>query len=226
MRLAGHELRDDLGDAARLVVAMEADEPTGADPVAVEEDLRTARVLAEHRVRVAKRREHAKRDVLEIADRRRADDERHRQRSPSSASNPTSPAPTRPGVVTELGGNDPERLVRGLERFAPRRYERGLAKEIPGGDAEPSADDDQLRSEDVRRASRSRCRGSDRCGRSPHARRRHLRERPRRARRASTPSPQSSIAARSAASPEATASRWPRPWQLPWHGGPSARTTT
>ena len=39
------------------------------------------------------------------------------------------------------------------------------------------------------------------------------------------PSPHSSTAARSAAFPDATDSRWPRPVQLPWHGGPSATTT-
>ena len=47
------------------------------DPVPLEQPARMPRVLAQHDVCGAQLREHAQRDVLEIPDRRRADDEGH-----------------------------------------------------------------------------------------------------------------------------------------------------
>jgi hypothetical protein len=56
-----------------LVVALEP----RVDFVALEQDPRSPGVLAEHEVGLAKLAHNAKRDVLEVADRRRADGERH-----------------------------------------------------------------------------------------------------------------------------------------------------
>ncbi len=59
---------------------------------------RVARVLAEDDVGRAQLREHAQRDVVEVADRRRADGERHGYDA-SSVSKATNPAPMSPAVV-------------------------------------------------------------------------------------------------------------------------------
>ena len=53
MCLSERHQREQLADAPCLVVAMDADEALRADLVAVEEDLRATRVLAQHGVRVA-----------------------------------------------------------------------------------------------------------------------------------------------------------------------------
>ena len=74
--LPGFEPRQELRDAGGLVVLVVGEEP-GADPVAVEQPARVARVLGEHEVGFAQLGEHAQRDVLEVPDRRRADRERH-----------------------------------------------------------------------------------------------------------------------------------------------------
>ena len=61
------------------------------------------------------------------------------------------PARRRPGrVVAELRLDDAELVVRRLERLAARRFDGRLAQELPRGDPEPSADDDDLGREDVR----------------------------------------------------------------------------
>src|SRR5207237_8266909 len=97
--LAGQKPREHLGRARGLVVLVVGDEAR-TDAVAAEEDLRAAGVLAEHDVRLAELPQHAQRDVLEVPDRRRADDERHAAAAaPSSASKATRPAPTRPAAV-------------------------------------------------------------------------------------------------------------------------------
>ena len=74
--LAPVEPRQQLVDPLRLVMAVVADE-LGLDPVTVEECARPARVLAEDEVGLAELAQDPQRDVLEVADRRRADDERH-----------------------------------------------------------------------------------------------------------------------------------------------------
>ena len=68
---------EQLTDAPCLVVPMDADEALRTDLVPIEKDLRAAGVLAQHGVRVAEGVEHAERDVPEVPDRRRADDQRH-----------------------------------------------------------------------------------------------------------------------------------------------------
>jgi hypothetical protein len=77
VRLSGGDAREQLDDPSCLVVAMDADEASRANLVAIEEDLRAAGVLAEYGVRVAERGQHAERDIREVADRCRTDDERH-----------------------------------------------------------------------------------------------------------------------------------------------------
>ena len=65
---------------------------------------RVARVLAEDDVGRAQLGEHAQRDVVEVADRRRADGERHQLAS--SASNPTNAAPISPAAVPSSARDD------------------------------------------------------------------------------------------------------------------------
>src|SRR5205823_2465450 len=60
-----------------------------------EERAGVARVLAQDEIRLRQLAEHAQRDVVEVADRRRADRERHGYAG-SSASCPTSAAPIIP----------------------------------------------------------------------------------------------------------------------------------
>ena len=67
--------RDQLGRPRALVVLVVARRASRADAVAVEQHPRAARVLAGDDVGVAQRAEHAQRDVLEVPDRRRADDQ-------------------------------------------------------------------------------------------------------------------------------------------------------
>ena len=65
---------DELRRPLALVVLVVGDERR-LHPVALEQHARAARVLARDEVRLAQRGEHAQRHVLEVADRRRADDE-------------------------------------------------------------------------------------------------------------------------------------------------------
>ena len=74
--LAGLEPRQQLRRALSLVVLVVAEEP-GLDPVPVEQAFRMPRVLAQNDVGLPQLVQHAKRHVLEIADRGRADREGH-----------------------------------------------------------------------------------------------------------------------------------------------------
>src|SRR6185312_11947062 len=69
-----------------LLVVLVVAEELGADPVAVEQRARPARVLAGYEVRLAQRRQHAQRHVLEVADRGRADHQAPTHAAASSAS--------------------------------------------------------------------------------------------------------------------------------------------
>ena len=88
------EPRQQLGDARRLVVLVVGEERRG-DLVPLEQPARVPRVLREHDVGRAKLVEDAQRDVVEIADRRRADRERHvralRTRPSAAPISPASP---------------------------------------------------------------------------------------------------------------------------------------
>ena len=156
--LAREESRQQLLCPRSLVVAMEADEAASPDLVPVEQDLRAAGVLAEHGVRLAKRSEDAQRDILEVADRGRADDERHQAHGagrrtglPFSVERlePDQAGADEPGVVAELGRDDPQRLVGRAQRLAPGRGKRRLVQKLPRCRSEATADDDHLRDEDV-----------------------------------------------------------------------------
>ena len=104
-------------------------------------------------------REHAQRDVLEVADRRRADDEAVR----SSASAPT-PAPAssamhgraeHPRLGAEARRHDPHVVARRSAARAPRRPRApGAEQQLAGGDR-AAADDDDLGVEDVDQRRRS-----------------------------------------------------------------------
>src|SRR5689334_13996559 len=90
----------ELSRAGLLVLLVVADQLSG-DTVVLEQGSRATGVLARDQVGLAQGREHAQRDVLEVADRRRAHDQlalRHQNcsclaASPSSAS---AAAPTMP----------------------------------------------------------------------------------------------------------------------------------
>ena len=75
----------------------------------VEQDPRASRVLAEHGVRLAQLREDAQRDVLEVADRRGADGERHPHALPLAVERleGDQPGADQTGVVAELRLDDP-----------------------------------------------------------------------------------------------------------------------
>ncbi len=107
-----------------------------------------ARVLAKDDVRRPQLVEDAERDVVEVADRGRADRERHGYADPSSVSNPTSAAPTIPASCAELREHDADELPRqrkplDLQRLA-RRSQDELARV-----REAAADDHELGVEDV-----------------------------------------------------------------------------
>ena len=88
----------------------------------LEQPARVPRVLREHDVGLAQLVEHAQRDVVEVADRRRADRERHVS---SAFERDAAPAPISPASAAELGAHDLERLPARRERLAehgtPRR---------------------------------------------------------------------------------------------------------
>ena len=65
-------------------------------PVAVQQHARPARVLAGHHVRLAQRGQHAQRDVLEVPDRRRADDEPPAHGAQSDDRTPSARRPSSP----------------------------------------------------------------------------------------------------------------------------------
>ena len=91
--------------------------------------------------------EHAERDVLEIADRRRADRERHLYRSPSSASKPTRAAPTspasRPSSAATTRSRSPAGVIasrRARSAAGPRTRSPAAAPKPP-----PTTDDSGLK---------------------------------------------------------------------------------
>ena len=83
MRSPAFEPRQQLRRPRRLVVLVVRQQPR-IDAVPLEQAARVPRVLAQDDVGRAQLREHAQRDVLEIPDRRRADDERHYESSRSN----------------------------------------------------------------------------------------------------------------------------------------------
>ena len=114
----------------------------------VEQHPRSACVLAQDEVGLAKLGEHAERHVLQVPDRRRADDERHYPLCASSASKATRPAPTRPASTPRTAST--------IRTCVPRRGERPLGHDLPrrlkekvARSREAAADHDDLRVEDV-----------------------------------------------------------------------------
>ena len=78
--LAGLQPREHLGGPRRLVVLVVAEQPR-TDSMPLQELPRVPRVLAEHELRLGQLAQHAQGDVLEVADRSRADRERHYSRA-------------------------------------------------------------------------------------------------------------------------------------------------
>ena len=117
--------------------------------MAVEQDARAARVLAEHDVRPPQLAQDAQRDVLEVADRRRADGERHDDARRVQRLEADSPAPTSPAAEPSSRRHDADTLA---DR---RRAPRAGRPRAPGSNSsspaarEAAADDDELRTEDV-----------------------------------------------------------------------------
>ena len=137
-----------------LVVLVVADE-RGRHAVALEQHARAARVLAGDDVRVAQRAQHPQRDVLEVADRRRADDRAGRRVDMALTRGVTRPrrmpapqhrasrdsAPKRAGTIrTCRCDGDSARAATSLAR----RLEQQLARRDHA-----AADDDHLGVEDV-----------------------------------------------------------------------------
>ena len=163
---------DQLGGPLALVVLVVGDERR-LHAVALEQHARAARVLARDDVGVAQRRQHAQRDVLEVADRRRADDE-----APAHAADlhamfakrtrkGTAP---RPRAGTPLASRRPRARQRRADHArlgAERRRARSAPRRAPGASARSrtisprgleqqlarrdhaAADHDDLRVEDV-----------------------------------------------------------------------------
>ena len=119
----GAKARHHLLDPRGLVVLVVAQQFPGPDAVPLEEDGRPTGVFTEDEVGGAQLGEHANRDVLEVADRRRADGERHLPLSVERLERDQARA-DQAGLLAELGLDDAERLVRRLDRLSPRRGNR------------------------------------------------------------------------------------------------------
>ena len=104
-------------------MAVVADEPR-LDPVAVEQRARPPRVLAEDDVGLAELAQDPQRDVLEVADRRRTDDERHAVSSCVERLEADEPGADQARLDTEQSRDDPD--------LVPRRRERALRHDPPG----------------------------------------------------------------------------------------------
>ena len=110
------EPRQELRDARRFVVLVVGEQRRG-DLVPLEQAARMARVLREHDVGGAELVEDAQRDVVEIADRRRADRERHVRALRTRPARRRSARPRRraPRARSRATGH-PERAPRGARR--------------------------------------------------------------------------------------------------------------
>ncbi len=92
-----------------LVVAGEL----GADAVRREQLSSPPRVLAEHEVRLRELGEHAQRHIPEIADRRRADRERHRLAGRVESLEGDQRRADHPGLLAERRGDDADEVSAG-----------------------------------------------------------------------------------------------------------------
>ena len=143
--LAGDEPGQQLGRPLRLVVLVVAEE-LRRDAVTREERARPPRVLAEHEVGLGELTKDAERDVLEIADRRRADGERHCPRFERLEGD--QPRADHAGLLAELGRDDANPIAPGRQRVAAHRLLRRLEQKVERV-AEAAADDDHLGVEHV-----------------------------------------------------------------------------
>ena len=131
---------------AASLCAVVAEQPLRTDAVPVEQPRRMARVLAEHDVGLRELAQHAQRDVVEVADRRRADRERHAR--PATRLEGDQAGADQPRLGAELGRDDADDVTPRVERLGcddrTGRTEEQLARA-----PEAAADDDHLRDEDV-----------------------------------------------------------------------------
>src|SRR5919198_841882 len=219
--LAGAQPREHLGRPCGLVVLV-VREQARPNAVTAQQDRRMARVLAEHDVRLAELAEDAQGDVLEVADRGRTDGERHAPAS-SSASKATSPAPTRPAAVPSSA-----RTIRTSSR-AGESVSRATSSRAGSRRKSPAAENPPptTTSSGLKTFTRLTMPAPSRWPNSPRTSTAVWSPSfaSRTSRWASTAGPKCSFAAVVAAWPEASASRWPRPVQAPWHGGPSRAMT-
>ena len=171
---AGAHALDQLGGPLGLVVLVVADE-LGVDAVAIEQDPGATRVLAGDDIGFAQGRENAEGDVLEVADRGRADDQAagaHRAASRASIpSKANAAAPTIPASTPNRAATISTMSVGRAQRPLRDDLARGGEEQLAGGD-HAAADDDDLRVEDVHVAGDRRPRGGCRSGREPRSRRR------------------------------------------------------
>ena len=163
--------RDELCGPLGLVVLVVAQQ-LRLDAMAVEQHARDTRVLAQ--APLGARSSSSTRSVtssrLPIGG--RADGQRHRY-APSSASNPTNPAPTTPAPAPSVAATTHE-LAAGRQRLAQHHLSRRLEQELAAPRPTPRRDD-QLGVEDVhatrtriprRRPIRYGCRARARCPRA------------------------------------------------------------
>src|SRR5918999_589931 len=209
-----------LAGPPRLVVPGVADQLAGSDAVPVEQHARVPRVLAEHDLSLGKLAQDTERDVLEIADRRRADGERHYR---SNASNAIRPAPTRPASAPSSAGTIRTSSRPGLSASRATTSRAGAKRGSPAFPKPPPS----TISSGLKTLTRLAM-PAPRIRPSP-SRASLARASPSDARRtrscpvASGPSTERATA--SAAVPETSASKWPRPGQSPTHVGPSYLST-
>ena len=242
--------RDEIGGPLALVVLVVGDERR-RDAVALEQHAGPARVLAGHDVRVAQRGQHAQRDVLEVPDRRRADDQapvtppraardsatmrrRSRDPPPRAPSAPRRSSPparrTRPAPPAPRRARAPARAARISARAGPSSISPAAITPPPitmtSGLSMFTRLESPTPSARPTTSSASRATGSPSWASS-------VTNGPVSSRPSSSAWPSAvsgrratrSAASRTSAEPEAITSRQPRFGQLPWHGGPSMSTT-
>src|SRR5215212_2935574 len=105
------------------------------------------RVLAQHDIRRTELLEHSQRDVVEVPDRRRADGERHL----SERVEADEPRADQPRGRAELSAHDAQAFAGAGKALTRDDLARGIENEVAGG-REATADDDEIRIEDVHEA--------------------------------------------------------------------------
>ena len=142
--------RHDFLRARGFVVLVVAQKPY-VDPVTLEQDARTACVLAQDEVGLAQLGEHPKRDILEVADRGGANRQRHGLPDSVEGLEADQRGSDETRLGPELRGVDAERRIGRSEHLASSGVLRGLDDELTGSLPEAASDQDHLRIEEIRK---------------------------------------------------------------------------